>query len=180
MLDSSQAQLEVQDEDAIIEAMQSSGLDGQNDSGSEKSKVGQIVVEIRRIRLGLKKYDPNYRPKHEEGKDVDIDMDGVESGITHATGFSYANTLARSPLPTVEYLDYIPGEGLWATFQFFYRSAGMGPARFCKSVVMDITWSKNVSSDLNVFADFALQISYGSLALEVLNLASGQQGLNEL
>ena len=126
MLDSSQAQLEVQDEDAIIEAMQSSGLDGQNDSGSEKSKVGQIVVEIRRIRLGLKKYDPNYRPKHEEGKDVDIDMDGVESGITHATGFSYANTLARSPLPTVEYLDYIPGEGLWATFQFFYRSAGMG------------------------------------------------------
>ena len=170
VINGSQVQSDAEDEDDIIEAMQASGLDCQKDSGAEETKVGQIVVKIRRVRLGPKKYDPNYRPIHEEGHDDDIDMDGVKPDITHATGFSFTKTVLRSPLRVVEYYDYKPGEDLWATFQFFYRSAGMGLADPSISVVQRITYARLNLRTLRVSTDVTLQISSEAMASEVLNL----------
>ena len=128
MISGDQFHSEGYDEDAIVQAMQSAGLAKEGDFGNEKNKVGQIVVEIRRIVLGQKTYDNNYRSKHQEGRDEeDINMDGTKSEITHATGFSPVKTIAPAPLRVVDYYDYKLGEGNWATFQFFYRSAGMYP-----------------------------------------------------
>lgn len=124
MIASSQARSEGHGEDEIIQAMQSSGLGREEDFGVEKGQVGQIIVEIRRVVLGAKKFDRNYRSKHQEGQDDDIDMDRIKADITHATGFAYKSTIAPSPLRIVEYEDYKKGEGLWASFQFFYRSGG--------------------------------------------------------
>lgn len=124
MIATSQARNEGHDEDSIIEAMQFSGLGGEDDYGAEQSKVGQIVVELKRVILGDKKYDRHYRSKHQEGQDDDIDMAGMKPDVTHATGFAYRSTIAPSPLRVVDYWDYKPEEGCWATFQFFYRSAG--------------------------------------------------------
>jgi len=124
MIATSQARNDGHDEDAIIEAMQSSGLGSEDSFGAERSKVGQIVVELTRVILGEKKYDKHYRSKHQEGKDDDIDMAGVNSDVTHATGFAYRSTIAPSPLRVVDYWKYNPEEGIWATFQLFYRSAG--------------------------------------------------------
>lgn len=115
------------DEDTIVEAMQSSGLRLNDAHESERSKVGQIIVEIRRVVLGRKFYDQHYRSKHREGKDEDIKMNEVKGDVTHATGLTYKSTIAPLPLRVVDYWDYKPEEGLWATFQFFYRSAGTFP-----------------------------------------------------
>ena len=126
MITGGQVTTEGCDEEAMVHAMQSAGLTNEDDFGSEKNKVGQIVVEIKRIVLGQKTYDNNYRSKHQEGRDEgDISMDGLKPEITHATGFSDVKTMAPAPLRVVDYYDYKLGEGNWATFQFFYRSAGM-------------------------------------------------------
>lgn len=127
MISSNHAQPEGRDENAIIEAMQTAGLGDEQDFGNKMTKVGQIVVEIRRIVLGQKTYDHHYRSRHREGQNEDIDMVGLKPEITHATGFSHVNTIAPAPHRVVDYYDYKPGEGNWATFQFFYRSAGMYP-----------------------------------------------------
>lgn len=112
------------DEDAIIEAMRSSGLGREDRFVTEKSKVGQIIVDLRRVRLGQKRYERRYRSKHQEGQGNDIDMVELKSDITHSTGFAYRSRIAPAPMKVVEYSDYKPEEGNWATFQFFYRSAG--------------------------------------------------------
>lgn len=112
------------DEDTIIEAMQSSGLGSEDDVGAEQSTVGQIVVELRRVILGNLNYNNNYRSKHQAGDGDDIDMAGMKADVTHATGFASRNTIAPSPVRVVDYWNYKPEEGIWATFQFFYRSAG--------------------------------------------------------
>lgn len=124
MIEGSQASVEDQDDDALIEAMKSSGFDAQGHTEKE-GKVGQIVVELRRIILGEKSTEANYRSQHQEGQDEDIDM-GVRPDITHATGFLRQNTLNPVPLRVVDYWPFKPGE-VWATFQFFYRSRGIFP-----------------------------------------------------
>lgn len=86
MIAGSQANAEAQDDDALIKAMESSGFDAQGKT-EKKSKVGQIVVELQRIRLGKKRTEANYRSHHQEGKDEDIDMEGVGRDITHETGY---------------------------------------------------------------------------------------------
>lgn len=86
MIAGSQANVEVQDDVALIKAMESSGLDTQGKPEKE-CKVGQIVVELRRIVLGKKRTEANYRSPHQEGQGEDIDMEGVRRDITHATGY---------------------------------------------------------------------------------------------
>ena len=86
MIAGSQANVEDHDDDALIKAMESSGLETQGNPEKE-SKVGQIVVELQRIVLGKKRTEANYRSLHQEGQGEDIDMEGVRREITHATGF---------------------------------------------------------------------------------------------
>ena len=105
MIAGSQANVEDQDDDAFIEAMPSSGFDAQGQTEKE-GKVGQIVVELRRIILGEKRTEANYRSHHQEGQDEDIDM-GVRPDITHGTGFLRQNTPNHVPLRVVDYCKYI-------------------------------------------------------------------------
>lgn len=90
VLKGDQASEGVLDEDAITNAMQSAGLDSER-TGAVNRKVGQIVVEIERIRLGTKRLEGNYRPKHREGRNDDVDMDRQE--FIHATGYDQCLTL---------------------------------------------------------------------------------------
>ena len=85
MIDGTQANVGDQDDDALIKAMESSGLDARRKMETE-SKIGQIVVELRRVALGEKRMEANFRPRHQEGQEEDIDMEGAPQHITHATG----------------------------------------------------------------------------------------------
>lgn len=76
------------DEDAIIAAMGSTGLEPDGDiKREEKSQVGQIVVEIQRVKLGEKWDDKNFRAKFKEDDVKDVDMEGANSDITHTAGW---------------------------------------------------------------------------------------------
>lgn len=85
MIAGTEASVGVRDDDALIKAMESSVLDTQRKTETE-SKVGQIVVELRRVALGEKRTEVNFRPRHQEGQEEDIDMEGAPQDITHATG----------------------------------------------------------------------------------------------
>jgi len=52
----------------------------------ERTKLGQIVVTIERVKLGEKWVDNRFRAKHKEGEADDIDMDGASNEITHTAG----------------------------------------------------------------------------------------------
>ena len=85
MIGGSQGNIEGQDTDALIKAMESSGFDAQEKTEKE-SKVGQIVVKLQRVILGEQRTAADCRSHHQEGQNEDIDMEGVQRGITHATG----------------------------------------------------------------------------------------------
>ena len=80
-----QAKGEDQDDDVLIKAMESSGLNDQSKT-ENGSRVGQIVVELQRIVLGNKRLEANYLSHHREGQDEDVDMEGAPRDIVHATG----------------------------------------------------------------------------------------------
>ena len=84
MIAGSQGNIEGQDTDVLIKAMESSGFDAQEKTEKE-SKVGQIVVKLQRVILGEQRTASDYRSHHQEGQNEDIDMEGVQRGITHAT-----------------------------------------------------------------------------------------------
>ena len=130
-----------QDEDDIVDAMNSAYLAEHGDPVNEEaSKVGQIIVKVERVKLGEKWSDPDFRPKHREGEGEDVDMDGATRDITHTAGyvalrkrrlhgyhlptlrFKYENTMKPHPIRVVEFTPYREGEEPLATFQFFYRS----------------------------------------------------------
>ena len=76
-------------EDALVEAMNIAYLSGDADMiREEKSKVGQIVVVIERVKLGEKWRDHHFRAKHEESEYHDVDMQGVGKDITHTAGYA--------------------------------------------------------------------------------------------
>ena len=124
MINNNGTQLEEPDENTLVKAMESSGISHEENSGVEEKGVGQIIVEIKRVVLGDKVCVNDFRASHHEGQEEDTKMDGVKADITHAAGLSYTGTVGPAPVRVVEYTDYRPGEELWATFQFFYRSAG--------------------------------------------------------
>ena len=84
MIAGSQANVDAQDDDTLVKAMETSGFDTPGKMATE-SKVGQIVVELRRVILGEKRTETNYRAHHQAGQDEEIDV-GVARDITHATG----------------------------------------------------------------------------------------------
>ena len=75
------------DEEAIITAMESTDLEPDGDiRREEKSQVGQIVVEIQRVKLGEKWDDKNFRAKFKEDDIKDVNMEGANSDIVHTAG----------------------------------------------------------------------------------------------
>ncbi|KAL9061809.1 MAG: hypothetical protein Q9206_000274 [Seirophora lacunosa] len=112
-------------DELLINAINTSRLsDRHGQVTQEHGKVGQIVVELERIRLGKKFRDANYqsRSKHHDGDHDDVDMDGLGQDVAHHTAHKHVRTLEAQPTHCVEFETYRRGEGLWATFQFFYRS----------------------------------------------------------
>ncbi|KAL8997362.1 MAG: hypothetical protein Q9169_003344 [Polycauliona sp. 2 TL-2023] len=80
----------VEPEDILVDAMKTSKLGDEHVvESNENEKIGQIVVELERVRLGKKYQEHNYRPKHMEGDAEDVDMGGVGSGMIHTTGLEY-------------------------------------------------------------------------------------------
>jgi hypothetical protein len=74
------------DEAALIKAMEDSHItDQHNTLKEERIEVGKIVVVLKRITLGEKWEDKNFKAKHEEGDTEDVEMNGINSGITHRT-----------------------------------------------------------------------------------------------
>ena len=72
------------EEDAIIDALGRTGIRHEDDIAREEiHKAGQIEVEITRIVLGRKRVDYDFRPKHREGEDEDVDMGKIKSEVTH-------------------------------------------------------------------------------------------------
>ena len=83
MIEGSRTNVEDQDDDALVKAMESSRFNAKWNTEKE-SKIGQIVVELRRILLGEKRTEAKYRSHHQEGQEEDIDI-GVRPEI-HSTG----------------------------------------------------------------------------------------------
>ena len=72
------------EEDAIIDALGRTGICHEDDMiREEKHKSGQIEVEITRVVLGRKRVDTEFRPKHREGEDEDLDTGRIKSEVTH-------------------------------------------------------------------------------------------------
>jgi len=77
----------MRDEDGIIAAMNAADLGAEGDvEREERTKLGQIVVTIERVKLGEKWVDNRFRAKHKEGEADDIDMDGASNEIMHTAG----------------------------------------------------------------------------------------------
>ena len=76
------------DEDALVNAMETAYVDGDADMiKEEKNKAGQILVIIERVKLGEKWRDHEFRAKHEEGENQDVNMEDASKEITHTTGY---------------------------------------------------------------------------------------------
>ena len=117
------------DEAALVNALVSSQLSDANE-GQDKNRVGQILVEIRRVKLGAYYVDPRHKTRFKEGQYDDVDSNELRGEITHRTGFVRKGTLSRYEVENsrvVEFVPWNPGEGLYASFLFFYRSRGKFP-----------------------------------------------------
>ncbi|KAL8716318.1 MAG: hypothetical protein Q9220_000223 [cf. Caloplaca sp. 1 TL-2023] len=113
----------VEPDDFIVEAMSKSGFEDKLDEMiEERGRVGQILVEMERVTLGRRYSERHYRPKHVEGDDDDLDMEGLDHQVAHVTGFDLRRLPEKKSVPCIEFYPYRSGEGTWATFQFFYRS----------------------------------------------------------
>ena len=130
------------DEDDLVDAFNRTGMCLDEDLKREESKkIGQIEVTIMRVTIGRKKIDRNYRPKHQEGEDDDVDMERIDSDLCHTTAsvpqvpapqfnaliicrFSKMGALNSTRIPVISYTAYQNNERPFAIFKFFYRSQG--------------------------------------------------------
>ena len=122
-------QQKVSDEAALVNALLSSQLSAA-DEDLDKNRVGQILVEIRRVKVGPSYIDRKYKTRFKEGQDDDVDTNELQGDITHRTGFVRKGTLSRYEVENpriVQYRSWKPGEGVYASFLFFYRSRGKSP-----------------------------------------------------
>ncbi|KAI9717553.1 MAG: hypothetical protein M1812_004694 [Candelaria pacifica] len=110
------------DEEDLIAAMNCADIDGEGTEKDQKVKAGQIVVTIERVKLGEKWEDRNYRARYKEGEGEDVDMEGAQKDITHTTALGQARPVGSNSVRVVAYTPYNDGEGVYATFKFFYRS----------------------------------------------------------
>lgn len=76
------------DEDAMITAMDATELGAEgNIRNDERCTVGQIVIVVERIVLGVKWSEENYRPKHRDGQADDVNMNDLGNDITHTAKY---------------------------------------------------------------------------------------------
>jgi hypothetical protein len=76
------------DEEAMITAMNATELSAASNMRSEeKNGIGQIVIVLERINVGVKWSERNYRPKHRNGQADDVDMHDLGNNITHTTKY---------------------------------------------------------------------------------------------
>ena len=76
------------DEDAMITAMNATELGAEgNIKNGERCSVGQIVIVVERIVIGVKRSEENYRPKHRDGQADDVNMDDLGNDITHTAKY---------------------------------------------------------------------------------------------
>jgi hypothetical protein len=94
------------DEDALLDAMQSLGLGVPETVQDEGSRVGQILVEVSRITLGTRYNEDNYLPEVQEGKDDAINMDDVTGEITHSTAIFRKAVIQPEPMQITEISPY--------------------------------------------------------------------------
>ena len=117
------------DEATLVNALLSSQLNAA-DEDQDKNRVGQILVEIRRVKVYPSYIDRKYETRFKEGQDDDVDMNELQGDITHRTGLVRKGTLPQSEVENPRIVQYRPwksGEGLYASFLFFYRSRGKSP-----------------------------------------------------
>lgn len=83
------------DEDSIIAAMNKAAIGAdEEETPQDKNGIGQIRVELMRVKLGEKWEDEDYHAKHKEGEAEDVKMDGVDQ-VSHTTGLVNYN---RAPV----------------------------------------------------------------------------------
>lgn len=114
------------DEGALVNALVSSQLSAANE-GQDKNGVGQILVEIQRVKVDPSYIDPYYMTRFKEGQYDDVDSNELQGQITHRTGFVRKGTWSRYEVENQRIVQHRPwrtGEGLYASFLFFYRSRG--------------------------------------------------------
>ncbi|KAL8872648.1 MAG: hypothetical protein Q9174_001761 [Haloplaca sp. 1 TL-2023] len=109
-------------EDVLVDAFNASGFGLERTAGvDEQGKVGKIVVELEKIRVGKPFYEKGWRPKHQEEEEEDVNMEDVNQDVAHKTGLKHRKNVERD-IRIVHYHEIDKGERPWATFQFFYRS----------------------------------------------------------
>ena len=110
-----------EDEDAIINAMNSLGTK-EEDGDEEEAKVGVISIILHRIKVGYEYDDRDFNPSYREDEGADVDMADANK-VTHTTGLDKGYSLGRKSIPAITYTSF--DEPDYATFKFFYRSRGM-------------------------------------------------------
>lgn len=76
------------DDDAMIAAMNATELGVENNiKNDEKCSIGQIVIVVQRIIVGVKWSNENYRPEHRGGEADDVNMDDLSDEITHTAKY---------------------------------------------------------------------------------------------
>lgn len=69
------------EQDELVSALDAVGLDPECDKTKEENlRVGQIVVEVRRVVLGTRWESRHFKPKHREGDEEDVVMAGAGAG----------------------------------------------------------------------------------------------------
>ena len=117
------------DEAALVNALLSSQL-SESDKDQDENRVGQILVEIERVDVNPSYIYAEDRPRFREGQDDDIEAKELQGHITHRTGFVRKAMLPKHKCEIKRRPNYHiwrSGEGLYASFQFFYRSRGKSP-----------------------------------------------------
>lgn len=106
-----------EDEDAIINAMNSLGT--KEEDGDEEAEVGVIRIILHRIKVGYEYDDRDFNPSYREDEGADVDMADANK-VTHTMGLDKGYSLGRKSIPVITYTSF--DEPDYATFKFFYRS----------------------------------------------------------
>ncbi|KAI9737773.1 MAG: hypothetical protein M1834_009141 [Cirrosporium novae-zelandiae] len=114
----------IQEEEKLLSAMKKVVMGATNPHAEEGNpQPGQIVIKLRRVILGEKGADPDFKGAHEMGKNEDVNMKNAGDNVSHTTGFKENGAVYRNHnIRTVKHYPFDPNEEFYAIFQFFYRS----------------------------------------------------------
>ena len=124
------------------------------DMGEEMSqsdnKAGQIFIVLERVILGLTYVDYSHRSVSRTSRGDDSEMGEAGKDVTHTTSLIGNDVVIRDLKRVTDVTPYKPGEGNFATFQFFYRSgeslAKMGFRGFPQALNPPVSISRRLNS----------------------------------